>query len=253
MEKLIVGKSLETQLSALLATLPSDAIVSYMVTRLNEGEEATIVASSKETQIHTGASMVKTLILEYVFHLATQEQLDINDTIALSRSPRVEGAGALMELVGNHSFNLLIQALGMEYINARAEQIGLEHFEINRMMMDFKAVEENRENYITALDMAKLLHHIYELRQNIYGHEMWNILGRQQYRDILPFHWGEDVVFHHKTGSLDCVEHDAGIIETMNGDFCFVLLMSRLRNDVAKQLGAQMGLIMKEFVEDALP
>jgi beta-lactamase class A len=39
----------------------------------------------------------------------------------------------------------------------------------------------------------------------------------------------------------------------MNGDFCFVLLMSHLCNDKAKQLGAQMGLIMKEFVEDALP
>lgn len=271
MEQLIVGKSLEMQLAALLDTLPSDATVSYMVTRLNEGEEATIVASSKETIVHTGASMVKTLILEYVFHLAAQEQLDLNDTIALSRSPRVEGAGALMELVGNHSFsylelcrlmmvlsdnwatNLLIQALGMENINARAEQLGLEHFEINRMMMDFTAVKENRENYITAMDMAVLLHHIYELRHTIYGHEMWNILGRQQFRDILPFHWGEDVIFHHKTGSLDCVEHDAGIIETMNGDFCFVLLMSHLCNDKAKQLGDQMGLIMKEFVEDALP
>ena len=76
---------------------------------------------------------------------------------------------------------------------------------------------------------------------------------RDRFRDILPFHWGEDVIFHHKTGSLDCVEHDAGIIETMNGDFCFVLLMSHLDNDKAKQLGAQMGLIMKEFVEDALP
>ena len=42
MEQLIVGKSLEMQLAALLDTLPSDAIVSYMVTRLNEGEEATI-------------------------------------------------------------------------------------------------------------------------------------------------------------------------------------------------------------------
>ena len=29
--------------------------------------------------------------------------------------------------------------------------------------------------------------------------------------------------------------------------------MSHLDNDKAKQLGAQMGLIMKEFVEDALP
>ncbi len=52
-------KSLEIQLAALLDTLPSDATVSYMVTRLNEGEEATIVASSKETIVHTGASMVK--------------------------------------------------------------------------------------------------------------------------------------------------------------------------------------------------
>ena len=107
MEQLIVGKSLEIQLAALLDKLPSDATVSYMVTRLNEGEEATIVASSKETIVHTGASMVKTLILEYVFHLASQEQLNLNDTIALSRSPRVEGAGALMELVGNHSFSYL--------------------------------------------------------------------------------------------------------------------------------------------------
>ena len=59
MEQLIVGKSLEMQLAALLDTLPSDATVSYMVTRLNEGEEATIVASSKETIVHTGASMGK--------------------------------------------------------------------------------------------------------------------------------------------------------------------------------------------------
>ena len=38
----------------------------------------------------------------------------------------------------------------------------------------------------------------------------------------------------------------------MNGDFCFVLLMSHLCNDKAKQLGAQMGLIMKEFVEGCI-
>lgn len=46
--------------------------------------------------------------------------------------------------------------------------------------------------------------------------------GASTVQSILPS-LGEDVIFHHKTGSLDCVEHDAGIIETMNGDFCFVL------------------------------
>ena len=63
MEQLIVGKSLEIELAALLDTLPSDATVSYMVTRLNEGEEATIVASSKETIVHTGAFGGETLLL----------------------------------------------------------------------------------------------------------------------------------------------------------------------------------------------
>lgn len=271
MEKLIVGQSLEKQLQELICNVAPTGAISYVVTRLSDGEEPQIVAAFKETMIHVGASMVKTLILEYVFHLAYEGQLDLHDTIALSRSPRVAGAGVLQELMGNHSFtylelcrlmmvisdnwatNLLIQALGMEYINARAHQLGLEHFEINRFMMDTLAVQEGRDNYITALDMAKLLHHIYNLRYTLEGHEMWSILGRQQFRDILPFHWGEDVVFHHKTGSLENVEHDAGILETMNGDFCFVMLMSHVRNDVAKQLGAQVGLRMKEFVEDALP
>ncbi|MFQ8978343.1 MAG: serine hydrolase [Veillonella sp.] len=82
---------------------------------------------------------------------------------------------------------------------------------------------------------------------------MWNILGRQQFRDILPFYWGEDTRFHHKTGSLDRVEHDGGVLETFRGHFCFILLMSDIDNDRGKELGAQVGRIMKEFVEEALP
>lgn len=271
MEKLTVGQSLERQIKSVTDTVAKNASISYIVMKFEDGDEPTLIASSHETVRHAGASMVKTLILEYVFHLACTEQLDLQDTISLQRSPRVEGAGALMELVGNHSFtylelcrlmmilsdnwatNLLITALGMENINARAEQLGLEIFEINRFMMDFTALQEGRDNYITALDLAKLFHHIYEQRYTAYGKEMWTILGRQQFRDILPFHWGEDVVFHHKTGSLDRVEHDGGVLETFRGDFCFVILISGLPNDVAKQLGAQVGLIMKEFVEDALP
>ena len=52
---------------------------------------------------------------------------------------------------------------------------------------------------------------------------MWNILGRQQFRDILPFYWGEDVRFHHKTGSLDRVEHDGAYWKRLGGHFCFIL------------------------------
>ena len=45
--------------------------------------------------------------MEYVFHLARTEQLDLNDTVPLSRTPRVEGGGTLQELVAKHSFTYL--------------------------------------------------------------------------------------------------------------------------------------------------
>ena len=160
----------------------------------------------------------------------------------------------MMVLSDNIATNLLITVLGMENINARAEQLGVDEIELNRMMMDFDALAEGRDNHLTALSLARLYKHIFECRdRDAYGREMWNILGRQQFRDILPFYWGEDIRFHHKTGSLDRVEHDGGVLETFRGHFCFILLMSDIDNDRGKELGAQVGRIMKEFVEEALP
>ncbi len=272
MGKLIVGKSLENRLDAYIREFAPTGNISYVVMQFDDGEEPILIAAKGEHTVHTGASMIKVLIMEYVFHLARTEQLNLNDAVPLLRTPRVEGGGALQELTGKHSFtylelcrlmmvlsdnwatNLLIVTLGMENINARAEQLGLDDLELNRMMMDFEASSEGRENRLTAMSLARLYHHIFEYRdRDAYGHEMWNILGRQQFRDILPFYWGEDVCFHHKTGSLDCVEHDGGVLETFRGHFCFVLLMSGIGNDRAKELGARVGRSMKEFVEEALP
>ena len=255
MEKLIVGKSLEHQLDKVIKELAPAGNISYAVLQFDDEEEPTLIAARGENTVHSSASLIKVLIMEYVFHLARTEQLDINDTVPLSRTPRVEGGGALQELVGKHSFtylelcrlmmvlsdniatNLLITVLGMENINARAEKLGVDEMELNRMMM-----------------LARLYKHIFECRdRDAYGREMWNILGRQQFRDILPFYWGEGIRFHHKTGSLDRVEHDGGVIETFRGHFCFILLMSDIDNDRGKELGAQVGRIMKEFVEEALP
>ena len=42
----------------------------------------------------------------------------------------------MMVLSDNIATNLLITVLGMENINARAEQLGVDEIELNRMMMD---------------------------------------------------------------------------------------------------------------------
>ena len=144
MEKLIVGKSLENQLDTVIKELAPTGNISYVVLQFDDEEEPTIIASKGEDTVHSSASLIKVLIMEYVFHLARTEQLDLNDTVPLSRTPRVEGGGALQELVAKHSFtylelcrlmmvlsdniatNLLITVLGMENINARAEKLGVD-------------------------------------------------------------------------------------------------------------------------------
>lgn len=221
MEKLLVGKSLEDQLDTVIKELAPKGNISYIVLQFDDEEESTIIASKGENRVHSSASLIKVLIMEYVFHLARTEQLDLNDTVPLSRTPRVEGGGALQELVAKHSFtylelcrlmmvlsdniatNLLITVLGMENINARAEQLGVEEIELNRMMMDFEALAKGRDNRMTAMALARLYKHIFECRdRDAFGREMWNILGRQQFRDILPFYWGKMYAFTIKQDPL---------------------------------------------------
>ncbi len=271
MEKLIVGQWLEHKINEYIQQMPSDASISYVVLRLSDEAETSIIASAKENAVYTGASLESLVILEYVFHLAKEGQLDLHDTVSLQRSPRVGGRGALQELLGVRSFsylelcrfmiifgdnwatNLLITTLGMEYINARAEQLGLSSFTLHRYMMDDSRTFVAEDNEISAIDMALLLDQIYRLRDTVEGREMWTILGRHQYNDILSFHWGGDTTFHHMTGSATDVVSDVGLIETMNGDFAFVFMAQHMQPDEAKQLGARIGVLMKEFVEEALP
>ena len=48
----------------------------------------------------------------------------------------------------------------MENINARAEKLGVDEIELNRMMMDFDALAEGRDNRMTAMALARLYKHI---------------------------------------------------------------------------------------------
>ena len=107
MEKLIVGKSLENQLDTVIKELAPTGNISYVVLQFDDEEEPTLIASRGEHTVHSSASLIKVLIMEYVFHLARAEQLDLNDTVPLSKTPRVEGGGALQELVGKHSLSLI--------------------------------------------------------------------------------------------------------------------------------------------------
>ena len=77
MEKLLVGKSLEHQLDTVIKELAPKGNISYVVLQFDDEEEPIIIASKGEDMVHSSASLIKVLIMEYVFHLARTEQLDL--------------------------------------------------------------------------------------------------------------------------------------------------------------------------------
>ena len=101
----------------------------------------------------------------------------------------------MMVLSDNMATNLLITVLGMENINARAEQLGVDEIELNRMMMDFDALAEGRDNHLTACLWLVCINTFLNVVIEMLMVEKCGIfLGRQQFRDILPFLLGKDTL-----------------------------------------------------------
>ncbi|MBS4913542.1 MAG: serine hydrolase [Veillonella sp.] len=262
-------RNLEYQLLQLIQSMAPAGEVSYIVVKLNEEGGFTPILSHNENMVHASASMIKVLIMATLFHEARLGYKDLTEKIDLWSMPPVMGGGALQELIEPHHFtclelcrlmmvlsdnwatNLLIQHLGFDAINGYSKSIGMEHTELKRFMMDSEARKEGRENLMTVSDLMKLYEALYIQRHDErIGQEMWNILGRQQFRDKLPFYWGEDTRFYHKTGSLEDVEHDGGLLPLGDEMFGIGVFISKVPNPVGIAMGATMGERIKAFLED---
>lgn len=236
---------------------------SYLIEERYNDEHTTI--AHKEHYVHKSASMIKVLILAAL----CASDIDFAEKMRVDSVKRVEGGGALQEINGdaqltikslaslmivlsdNLATNLLIKRLGMDNIQMYAERIGLKHTKLQRCMMDFEAVKQGKENYLTVSDYNKLLWHIYDKRDLPRWKIAWDILARQQFRDRIPYYWKENVVFHHKTGMLDHVEHDGGIYEAPNGAvYSIIIFASELPLNCVggRQMGSLGSLILKRLV-----
>lgn len=233
---------------------------SYVISDLNNPKQS---ISYQKDFIHKSASMIKVLILATL----CASDIDFKEKIEIAYVPHVEGGGALQEmdadtklsvhslaslmivLSDNLATNILIKRLGMENIQKYAEKLGLKNTKIQRYMMDFTASKNGKENYLTVEDYYKLLIYLYENRQQDRFKIAWEILARQQFRDRIPYYWDEDIIFHHKTGMLDAVEHDGGILETDFGDYIIIIFASNLKSNAIG--GREMGYLGK-YIYDYL-
>lgn len=221
-----MNSEMQTQIERELAALGGRA--ACIVMRLDEAAPRELVSINPDLRFPS-ASLIKVPLLVEVARQVEFGMLAWETRYAVSGAARVGSAGVLADLSAelrptlhdlahlmitisdNTASNLLLDLVGMEAVNTTMQQLGLTSTRFERRFMDFAARQAGRENWTTAGDMALLLSYL--CIDLLPGRDiMLNMLLRQNDMTLLPVYWGEEVPFAHKTGGLEGILHDAGIL-----------------------------------------
>lgn len=219
---------------------------------LNDGTEYAVYLTypqkSSETFIYNSkpmrsASMIKVFILAAVMEKANRGEINIDETLTLRDSDKVGGSGILagyssgteltlrevMELMITHSdntaTNMVIDRVGMSAINEYIQSRGYSDTILRRKMMDFDAIAAGRENFSSVRDLGNFFTRLYnyECVSEKYDKIMIDFLVKQTDTDCFPAAL-PDKQIAHKTGALDGLYDDGGIIYSNAGDTVLVIM-----------------------------
>ena len=191
--------------------------------------------------VFPAASLAKIPVAVEVFRRISIGQFAPDERFDTSAEPRVGGGGlldyfnpaselTLRELVllmlavsDNTAANFLLDLVGMGEVNETMSRMHFERTRMARRFMDMQARAARRDNVTTANDMAELLLHIYH----------GTVAGARDLRELLAVqHLGEDIqhwlpesaTLAHKTGTLEGIFHNAGIISGPHGNCAYCVL-----------------------------
>ncbi len=190
------------------------------------------------------ASMIKVPIMMAVFNQMMMENQDleqkimIDDTVICNDSIVFEyGAreATIYELIiwmiinsDNTATNALIHYLGMDRLNIYFRNIGLECTKVERRMLDFDAVRKGRNNYISMSDFYQCMKMLVrkEVLNDNYCHLALWIMRQNRDEFCMKRYLYECPQVAHKTGELDAIVHDAGIIYGPRGKYFLGIFIS---------------------------
>lgn len=204
-----------------------------------------------EDIICPSASIIKVCILWTLFDQANRNDLDLEEVVILKEKDMVGGCGRLKEekegssftlreiarlmiiLSDNTATNILLDKLSIDIINTTITELGLKNTILARKMMDFRARQKGIDNYTSAKDMKILLEKILDSDEmpKKYRDEMIDIMKDQRLNGRIPALLPEKVIFAHKTGELEDVEHDIGVLFLKNKEIIIISMLSNIDNE----------------------
>ena len=232
--------SMDNLLNQVQSLLPTDnGTWSVYVCNLAKNTEGTI-----NDQQMQAASLIKLYIMGAVYEdydsLSTtygKDKLDddLNSMITVSDN---DAANTLVNYLGGGD-----DAAGMARVNKFCQDHGYTSTSMGRLLL---ADNSNGDNYTSTKDCGKFLKTIYQIDKGVAtdnndtlaGAEyMYHLLKMQTRTNKIPAQMPSGVKVANKTGELDNVENDAGIIyDTANGIDLVVCFMSQdLKDTTAAQ------------------
>ena len=185
----------------LASTYPHE--ISFLAKNLNTGK----MISFEADKLMPTASCIKLPMLVALFDKAERGEIDLEEPIALRAEEQVGGSGVLKHLTAgavlslrdyaalmiilsdNTATNVVADAVGIDFINAKMRELGLSQTTL-KTRIDFEAIGADVRNLSesTVNDFAILLEGI--ARRTLVSEKasaaVMDIMSRQQYLDLLP-------------------------------------------------------------------
>jgi beta-lactamase class A len=242
----VLWQKLESAISSVDRDL--DGVLGVAIEDLTSGQKFLL----RGNEVFPQASSIKIAVLAELYRQAQSGKLKLTDLYTVQASDLVPDsyimggltpgitrvtlrdlATMMMAVSDNSATNVLIDRVGMENVNQLMNSLGLTKTRLQRKMMDLKAATEGRENISTPQEMMTLLASLY------YG----KVLNKETTDDFLkefqsgrkdsriPRDLPEGVAIAAKSGELEGVRNDSGLVLLVNRPYIICVMTTYLRRE----------------------
>ncbi len=158
----------------------------------------------------------------------------------------------MITVSSNLATNILIDLVDAKNVNKTMRKLGANDIQILRGVEDMKAFDKKLNNTTTAYDMYLIYKALYDgvIINKDYCNQMIDILKQQEHNVVIPGLLPNGTIVAHKTGTIDNVVHDCGIVYTNNGkDYVLIYLSKNVEsNNISINTGAQISKLIFDYV-----